>query len=108
MPRVASAEASAADGRRRRRQLPVRPLARRRIPVRQAFPRAPQRRLTCRDSSLTPPRALWTVVDRTGDPLYERLLNGQLSRNGLDNTGFAEPWPFDQFGPDGPEGADVP
>jgi hypothetical protein len=54
------------------------------------------------------PRTEWTVVDRTGDPLSESFLDDQLARNGLDNTGFAEPWSFNQFGPDGPEGADVP
>lgn len=37
------------------------------------------------------PRGSWNVVDRTGDPIYERLLDGQLSRNGLDSRGYIFP-----------------
>jgi hypothetical protein len=33
-------------------------------------------------------RAAWSVIDRTGDPLFEELLTGQLTRNGLDSTGI--------------------
>jgi hypothetical protein len=32
-------------------------------------------------------RGSWNVVDRTGDPLLESLLTGQLARNGLTSTG---------------------
>ncbi|MGI8710342.1 MAG: DUF6531 domain-containing protein [Acidimicrobiales bacterium] len=33
------------------------------------------------------PRDSWNVINRTGDSLYERLLSGQLSRNGLGSAG---------------------
>ncbi len=54
------------------------------------------------------PRSDWNVIDRTGDSEYEDLLDGQLARNGLDDTGFAEPWSVDEFGPEGPGAPDVP
>lgn len=31
------------------------------------------------------------AINRTGDPLYERLLSGQLQRNNLTNNGIANP-----------------
>ena len=34
------------------------------------------------------PRSQWTVVNRTGQPFFEELLTGQLSRNKLDSTGI--------------------
>jgi filamentous hemagglutinin len=34
------------------------------------------------------PRALWNGIDQTGDPLFERLLDGQLERNGLTSEGI--------------------
>jgi len=33
------------------------------------------------------PRSQWNVVNRTGQELYENLLNGQLQRNNLTNAG---------------------
>lgn len=35
------------------------------------------------------PRSAWNIVNRTGDPLFERLLTGQLTRNGLTSSGTA-------------------
>ena len=35
------------------------------------------------------PRNQWKAIDRTGDPLFEDLLDGQLSRNKLTNEGIA-------------------
>ena len=37
------------------------------------------------------PSAEWNVINRTGDPFFENLLNGQLTRNGLTSTGFLNP-----------------
>jgi hypothetical protein len=37
------------------------------------------------------PRGLWNVVNQTGNPLYENLLSGQLSRNGLTSSGYDLP-----------------
>ena len=37
------------------------------------------------------PRSDWSVIDRTGDSVYEKLLNQQLINNGLDNTGYPNP-----------------
>jgi hypothetical protein len=37
------------------------------------------------------PRASWNVVDQTGNPLYENLVSGQLSRNGLTSSGYELP-----------------
>jgi hypothetical protein len=34
------------------------------------------------------PRASWSVIDRTGEPFFEQLLTGQLTRNGLDSSGI--------------------
>jgi hypothetical protein len=34
------------------------------------------------------PRSAWSVIDRTGDPFFEELLTGQLTRNGLGSTGI--------------------
>jgi hypothetical protein len=39
------------------------------------------------------PRAAWSVIDQTGDPFFEELLTGQLTRNGLDSSGFICPTP---------------
>jgi RHS repeat-associated protein len=33
------------------------------------------------------PRDAWNVINRTGDSLYEQLLSGQLTRNGLTSAG---------------------
>lgn len=33
------------------------------------------------------PRVEWNVIDRTGNQFYEKLLDGQLSRNGLTSAG---------------------
>ncbi|NRG83978.1 hypothetical protein [Streptococcus suis] len=33
------------------------------------------------------PRSQWHILDRTGDPLQEALLDGQLSRNKLSSSG---------------------
>jgi RHS repeat-associated protein len=35
------------------------------------------------------PRSAWYVINRTGDPLFEKLLTGQLTRNGLTSAGTA-------------------
>lgn len=35
------------------------------------------------------PRNLWNAIDRTGDSLFEELLDGQLSRNHLTNEGIS-------------------
>jgi hypothetical protein len=37
------------------------------------------------------PRSQWNAINRTGDPLYERLLSEQLQRNNLTNSGIANP-----------------
>lgn len=37
------------------------------------------------------PRSQWNSINRTGDPLYERLLSEQLQRNNLTNNGIANP-----------------
>ena len=39
------------------------------------------------------PRSSWSVIDRTGDPFYEQLLTGQLTRNNLGPGGipYVEP-----------------
>lgn len=37
------------------------------------------------------PRGSWDVINRTGDPLYEGLLSGQLGRNGLTSSGYDLP-----------------
>ena len=37
------------------------------------------------------PRESWHVVNQTGDPLFERLLSGQLRRNGLSSEGTRFP-----------------
>ena len=37
------------------------------------------------------PRESWNVVNQTGNPLYENLLSGQLSRNGLTSSGYEFP-----------------
>lgn len=37
------------------------------------------------------PRSQWNAVDRTGDSLFEGLLNGQLRRNHLDDFGIPDP-----------------
>lgn len=37
------------------------------------------------------PRDSWNVINRTGDPLFEDLLSGQLSRNNLGSGGFLNP-----------------
>jgi len=37
------------------------------------------------------PRSQWNAINRTGDPLYERLLSEQLKRNNLTNSGIANP-----------------
>jgi hypothetical protein len=37
------------------------------------------------------PRGAWSVIDQTGDPFFEELLTGQLTRNGLDSSGFVCP-----------------
>jgi hypothetical protein len=34
------------------------------------------------------PRSEWTVVDRTGDPFFERIMDLRLKSNGLDETGI--------------------
>jgi hypothetical protein len=39
------------------------------------------------------PRSAWSVIDQTGDPFFEELLTGQLTRNGLDSGGFPYPTP---------------
>ncbi len=39
------------------------------------------------------PRAAWSVINQTGDPFFEELLTGQLTRNGLDSSGFPYPTP---------------
>jgi filamentous hemagglutinin len=39
------------------------------------------------------PRSAWSVIDQTGDPFFEELLTGQLTRNGLDSGGFGCPTP---------------
>ncbi|HUY44956.1 MAG TPA: hypothetical protein VMV92_04440, partial [Streptosporangiaceae bacterium] len=39
------------------------------------------------------PRSAWSVIDQTGDPFFEELLTGQLTRNGLDSSGFPYPTP---------------
>lgn len=33
------------------------------------------------------PRSQWHILDRTGDPLQEALLDGQLSRDKLSSSG---------------------
>jgi RHS repeat-associated protein len=48
------------------------------------------------------PRENWTVVDRTGNNFYERLVSRQLTGNDLDEGGFDDPWSYDEFGADGP------
>lgn len=35
------------------------------------------------------PRSQWCAIDRTGDELFESLLDGQLSRNKLTSEGIA-------------------
>ena len=35
------------------------------------------------------PRNEWIAIDRTGEPLFESLLDGQLSRNKLTSEGIA-------------------
>jgi filamentous hemagglutinin len=37
------------------------------------------------------PRGSWNVINRTGDPLDENLVSGQLSRNGLTSSGYELP-----------------
>jgi RHS repeat-associated protein len=37
------------------------------------------------------PRGSWNVINRTGDPLYENLVTGQLTRNGLTSSGYDFP-----------------
>lgn len=37
------------------------------------------------------PRSAWSGVNRTGQALYENLLSGQLTRNGLTSVGWAVP-----------------
>jgi hypothetical protein len=37
------------------------------------------------------PRDAWNVINRTGDPLFESLRSGQLSRKGPDSGGFLDP-----------------
>ncbi|MEO3850727.1 polymorphic toxin-type HINT domain-containing protein [Streptomyces sp. B8F3] len=37
------------------------------------------------------PRSSWNVLDKTGDPLFEKLLSGQLRRNGLTSEGIDLP-----------------
>jgi hypothetical protein len=37
------------------------------------------------------PRDAWNVINRTGDPLFEKLLTGQLTRNGLTSAGTVLP-----------------
>jgi hypothetical protein len=34
------------------------------------------------------PRGSWNVINQTGNSLYENLLSGQLSRNGLTSSGY--------------------
>ena len=34
-------------------------------------------------------RNQWNAVNRTGDKLYEEMLTGQLSRNGLTSSGVS-------------------
>jgi hypothetical protein len=50
------------------------------------------------------PRENWRVVDKTGVRKFERLLDGQLTRNGLDSSGYPDP----DSGPpgDGPGGGE--
>ena len=37
------------------------------------------------------PRSQFNAIDRTGDAFFETLLDGQLSRNELDSSGFRNP-----------------
>ncbi|MEN8446786.1 MAG: hypothetical protein ABG776_17445, partial [Cyanobacteria bacterium J06555_13] len=39
------------------------------------------------------PRSQWNVVDKTGDPLFEKLLSGQLRRNRLTSSGISSARP---------------
>ena len=50
--------------------------------------------LNTRSAQAGIPRAAWSVIDQTGDPFFEELLTGQLTRNGLDSSGFPYPTPI--------------